>query len=39
MRSRMAGNVIFDGRNIYSLEMMREHRFSYYSVGRRPQLA
>ncbi len=39
MRQRMAGNVIFDGRNIYSLEMMREHGFSYYSVGRRPQLA
>jgi len=39
MRRRMAGNVIFDGRNIYSLEMMREHGFSYYSVGRRPQLA
>ena len=39
MRRRMKGAVIFDGRNIYSLELMREHRFSYYSVGRRPQLA
>ncbi|MBJ96015.1 MAG: UDP-glucose 6-dehydrogenase [Rickettsiales bacterium] len=38
MRGRMSGTVIFDGRNIYSLEMMREHGFSYYSVGRRPQL-
>jgi len=39
MRRRMTGNVIFDGRNIYSLEMMREHGFSYYSVGRRPHLS
>jgi len=39
MRRRMAGNVIFDGRNIYSLPLMREHGFSYYSVGRRPQLS
>lgn len=26
--------VIFDGRNIYELETMREHGFWYYSVGR-----
>lgn len=26
--------VIFDGRNIYELETMREHGFWYYSIGR-----
>lgn len=26
--------VIFDGRNLYELETMREHGFTYYSIGR-----
>jgi UDPglucose 6-dehydrogenase len=34
MRSRMRKPVIFDGRNIYSPERMRQAGFTYYSIGR-----
>ncbi len=34
MKELMAAPVIFDGRNIYEPEMMRELGFTYYSVGR-----
>jgi hypothetical protein len=27
---------VFDGRNLYRPEMMREHGFIYHSVGRHP---
>jgi len=33
---RMRRCVIFDGRNIYELALMRELGFTYYSVGRPP---
>jgi len=36
MGQRMAGKVIFDGRNLYRAETMVEFGFSYYSVGRSP---
>jgi UDPglucose 6-dehydrogenase len=26
--------VVFDGRNLYGLDKMRQHGFTYYSVGR-----
>jgi UDPglucose 6-dehydrogenase len=26
--------VIFDGRNVYELETVRAHGFTYYSIGR-----
>ncbi|MNL88256.1 UDP-glucose 6-dehydrogenase TuaD [compost metagenome] len=26
--------VVFDGRNLYELNTMREHGFTYYSIGR-----
>jgi UDPglucose 6-dehydrogenase len=26
--------IIFDGRNIYEINTMRKHRFTYYSIGR-----
>jgi UDPglucose 6-dehydrogenase len=32
----MKGNVIFDGRNIYRRDAMRQLGFVYYSVGREP---
>ncbi|MCD4710737.1 MAG: UDP-glucose/GDP-mannose dehydrogenase family protein [Bacteroidales bacterium] len=32
----MRKKVIFDGRNIYDAEELREHGFSYYSIGRQP---
>ncbi len=35
MRRRMAGPVIFDGRNLYRPDQMVEQGFVYYSVGRR----
>jgi len=34
MRSLMAAPVVFDGRNIYEPEQMRENGFTYYSIGR-----
>ena len=34
MRKLMKSPVVFDGRNIYSRELMREHGFTYYSIGR-----
>ena len=34
MKSLMKGNVIFDGRNIFSLEQMQELGYHYESIGR-----
>lgn len=34
IKSRMRTPVIFDGRNVYSLERMEEAGFTYYSIGR-----
>lgn len=34
MRSLMSAPVVFDGRNLYDPESMRELGFSYYSIGR-----
>lgn len=28
------GKVIFDGRNVYELNVMKEHGYKYYSIGR-----
>jgi UDPglucose 6-dehydrogenase len=36
MRRLMKRPVIFDGRNIYDPEVMREHGFVYYPIGRAP---
>ncbi|MGE5771404.1 MAG: UDP-glucose dehydrogenase family protein [Hyphomicrobiales bacterium] len=36
MRQLMKHPVVFDGRNIYDPNEMRELGFTYYSVGRRP---
>ena len=34
MRSLMRAPVIFDGRNLFDLALMRAHGFTYYSIGR-----
>ena len=34
MRRRMAGPIVFDGRNLYEPAHMRDHGFIYYSIGR-----
>jgi UDPglucose 6-dehydrogenase len=34
MRKLMATPVVFDGRNIYSKDLMKTHGFTYYSIGR-----
>ena len=34
MKRRLAAPVIFDGRNIFRPEQMRDLGFSYFSVGR-----
>jgi UDPglucose 6-dehydrogenase len=34
MRKLMRSPVIFDGRNIYSRDLMRAHGFTYFSIGR-----
>ena len=36
MKRRMTSPVIFDGRNLYELDTMRDEGFSYYSIGRVP---
>jgi UDPglucose 6-dehydrogenase len=36
MLRRLKSPIIFDGRNLYSLEAMRTRRFEYYSIGRPP---
>jgi UDPglucose 6-dehydrogenase len=34
MRSLMREPVIFDGRNLFTPEQMKQHGFTYYSIGR-----
>ena len=34
MRELLRQPVIFDGRNVYELDTMRTHGFTYYSIGR-----
>ena len=34
IKSHLKEPVIFDGRNLYDLEVMEENGFSYYSIGR-----
>jgi UDPglucose 6-dehydrogenase len=34
MRKRLRSPVIFDGRNLYSLDSMRTRGFEYYAIGR-----
>ncbi len=36
MKQKMAGAVIFDGRNLFSPERMREAGFVYYGIGVKP---
>ncbi len=36
MKKLMKKPIIFDGRNIYKLDTMREHGFTYYGIGRPP---
>ncbi len=38
MRSKMKQPLIFDGRNLYDLETVREAGMEYYSIGRPPVL-
>jgi UDPglucose 6-dehydrogenase len=35
MATTMKNKVIFDGRNLYSLETVTELGFTYYSIGRK----
>jgi len=35
IKKRMTKPVIFDGRNLYSIEQMQQEGFSYYSIGRK----
>jgi len=34
MKQLLKSPIVFDGRNIYEPEVMREHGFSYYPIGR-----
>jgi UDPglucose 6-dehydrogenase len=36
LKRRMRSPVIFDGRNLYDSAAMRDHGFTYYSIGRCP---
>jgi UDPglucose 6-dehydrogenase len=35
IKKRLVKPVIFDGRNLYSIEQMQQEGFSYYSIGRK----
>jgi UDPglucose 6-dehydrogenase len=35
MKEKLKANVIFDGRNLYDLERMKDYGFYYNSIGRR----
>ena len=39
IKERLSEPVVFDGRNIYRPETMREHGFIYHSVGRNAIIA
>ena len=39
IRERLTDPVIFDGRNLYDPEVLASQGFSYYSIGRKPQLS
>jgi UDPglucose 6-dehydrogenase len=34
MRKLMRTPVVFDGRNLFTTEQMKQHGFTYYSIGR-----
>jgi len=34
IKNSLRESVIFDGRNLFDLEMMKKHGFTYYSIGR-----
>lgn len=36
IKSKLKNNVIFDGRNIFTPEKMKELNFVYFSIGRKP---
>jgi UDPglucose 6-dehydrogenase len=38
MAKAMQAKLIFDGRNLYDLNTIRDHGFTYYSIGREPVL-
>ncbi|RME60725.1 MAG: UDP-glucose/GDP-mannose dehydrogenase family protein [Candidatus Dadabacteria bacterium] len=38
IKERLKEPLIFDGRNIFEPELMKERGFSYYSIGRKPVL-
>lgn len=35
VKTLMPSHTIFDGRNLYDLDTMRDHGFTYYSIGRK----
>ena len=39
IRKALRSAIIFDGRNVFDPELVREHGLDYYSIGRRPILA
>jgi UDPglucose 6-dehydrogenase len=34
MKSLMIEPIVFDGRNLFTPEQMKQHGFTYYSIGR-----
>ena len=34
MKSLMKTPIVFDGRNLFTPEQMKQHGFTYYSIGR-----
>lgn len=38
IKSKIKDNVIFDGRNLFTPEQMKQHGINYFSIGRKPVL-
>ena len=38
MKERLETPIVFDGRNLYDPKIMKEHGFTYYSIGRPPAI-
>jgi UDPglucose 6-dehydrogenase len=36
MKQHLKKPIIFDGRNVYDPDVMREHGFTYFPIGRTP---
>ena len=39
IKAKLKNKLIFDGRNVYDLQLMKEQNFTYFSIGRQPVIS